>query len=177
MPVKEINLPEIGLVKIYKRQGLKNMRLSLPRTDYVRLTMPAWLPYKAGIVFIKQKQGWIKINKPKIKPALKKPIKEDAEAYLKPRLSELAQLHGYSYNKVSFRYLKSRWGSCNAKKEITLNIMLMHLPHKLIDHVLVHELVHTKILKHGPDFWHEFENVLPNAKHQRKLLNKQHPFI
>lgn len=177
MAVKEIEVPEVGLVKIYKRRDTRAMRLSLPYTNYVRLTMPAWLPYRVGVAFVRQKKDWIIANKIQVKAMPKKPLKAAAEAYLKPRLKLLAKKHGYSYNKVSFKYLRSRWGSCSTKKDITLNIMLMDLPTNLIDHVLIHELVHTKVLRHGPDFWKEFEERVPQAKRQRKILNTYNPHL
>ena len=40
---------------------------------------------------------------------------------------------------------------------------LLHLPQRLIDYILLHELVHTKVKNHSKDFWNELETVVPNA--------------
>lgn len=60
-------------------------------------------------------------------------------------------------------------GKLHKSKDITLNTFLMTLPWNLIDYVLIHELVHTKVLHHGVQFWEEFDRCLPNAKQYRKI--------
>ncbi|HVW23480.1 MAG TPA: SprT family zinc-dependent metalloprotease [Candidatus Saccharimonadales bacterium] len=104
-------------------------------------------------------------------------LKEQAEALLPQRLQNLAQNHGFSYRSVGVKQLKSRWGSCDHQQNINLNIFLMQLPWELIDYVLIHELVHTRVLKHGPDFWSEFEAVWPNAKRLRRRLREHQPVL
>lgn len=104
-------------------------------------------------------------------------LKKQAEDLLPPRLEMLAEEHGFAYSDVSVRQLKARWGSCNNKKQIVLNIFLLQLPWALIDYVLLHELVHTKALHHGTDFWDIFENVLPGAKQRRKDLKGYSPTL
>jgi len=47
---------------------------------------------------------------------------------LPQRLQAFATQTGFSYRSVSVKQLKSRWGSCNTEKEITLNLFLMQLP-------------------------------------------------
>lgn len=79
-------------------------------------------------------------------------LKVEGKKYLPQRLAELAKAHGFSYSSVSFKDLKSRWGSCSTKREICLNVQLMRLPRHLIDHVLLHELCHTVEMNHGPRF-------------------------
>lgn len=102
-------------------------------------------------------------------------LRKQADELLPPRLQMLAEEHGFVYAGVSVRQLKTRWGSCNSKKEIVLNIFLLQLPWALIDYVLLHELVHTKALHHGADFWKIFDTVLPGAKQRRKDLKEYHP--
>ena len=92
-------------------------------------------------------------------------------------LQQLADQYGFAYNSVSMKQLKARWGSCSHKRDITLNIFLMQLPWQLIDYVLVHELVHTKVLHHGQDFWTSFAACLPDAKKRRSELRAYHPYF
>ena len=47
---------------------------------------------------------------------------------------------------------------------ISLNMKLLHLPQQLIDYILLHELVHTRVKNHSKDFWNELETVVPNAR-------------
>lgn len=102
-------------------------------------------------------------------------LRKQAESLLPGRLAELGNKHGFTYSSVEVRQLKARWGSCSSKQEITLNLFLMQLPWDLIDYVLIHELVHTKALHHGPDFWALFETALPGAKKKRTQLRNHQP--
>ena len=91
------------------------------------------------------------------------------------RIGELAQLHNFRYNRVSIRKQKTRWGSCSSKDNINLNMNLLHLPSELMDYILLHELVHTRVKNHSRDFWNELETVVPNAREiDRKLKDYQY---
>jgi predicted metal-dependent hydrolase len=102
-------------------------------------------------------------------------LRVQAEQLLPQRLQNLAEQHNLRYSSVAVRQLKSRWGSCDQTGHIILNIFLMQLPWDLIDYVLLHELTHTQILRHGPDFWQAFEKFLPSAKQRRKEIKKYQP--
>lgn len=83
----------------------------------------------------------------------------EAKNILPSRLAKLAQYHGFRYNKVTIRNNKRNWGSCSSKNNISLNLQMMKLPDELIDYVLVHELIHTEIKNHGPEFWKEMDKL------------------
>jgi predicted metal-dependent hydrolase len=104
-------------------------------------------------------------------------LRREAEALLPQRLQTLAQQTGFSYKNVSVKQLRSRWGSCSTDKEIVLNLFLMQLPWHLIDYVLLHELVHTKVMRHGAPFWEELERHTPYAKRLRKEIHTHHPVL
>jgi predicted metal-dependent hydrolase len=97
-------------------------------------------------------------------------LRHEAQQHLPQRLAELAQLHGFTFRSVSIRQLKSRWGSCDQDKNIKLNLYLMQLPWELIDYVLLHELVHTKVMQHGPVFWRAMTELAPNTPQLRKQI-------
>lgn len=107
----------------------------------------------------------------------KRAAKAEGEQLLPKRLVELAQKHGFAYNDVSIRHLKTRWGSCSSLHHITLNYYLMQLPWELIDYVLVHELSHTRELNHGPEFWRTVQECLPDYKQRRQLLKNYQPSL
>ena len=88
------------------------------------------------------------------------------------RLTELADQYGYTYNKVFIRNQKTRWGSCSAKNNISLNIKLLLLPEDLRDFIILHELVHTKVKDHSNDFWAELLKIKPDAKVLAERVNR-----
>lgn len=104
-----------------------------------------------------------------------KALRNEAEAELPGRLANIAESGNFSYKSVSVKQLKGRWGSCDQDKNIVLNLFLMQLPWHLIDYVLLHELIHTQYLHHGPDFWDAFLRHQPNAKQLRKEIRQYQP--
>jgi predicted metal-dependent hydrolase len=68
------------------------------------------------------------------------------------------------YNQLKFMQLEKRWGSCTPSNNIILNIDAIKLPFSLIDYLIVHELVHTKIKNHSKAFWVELSRHLHGWK-------------
>lgn len=116
------------------------------------------------------------INNPNLQEFIKKGITEtlrhEAKYYLPKRLSELAIQHRFIYKDVFIKNLKSKWGSCSHQNNINLNLHLMRLPEKLIDYVLVHELVHTVVKNHSADFWNLLQAKMPDAKARHREMKK-----
>jgi predicted metal-dependent hydrolase len=56
---RQIELPTIGTVMLYKRRGNRSLRLSIGSAGEIRISMPYWLPYKAGEQFALSKAAWI----------------------------------------------------------------------------------------------------------------------
>lgn len=104
-------------------------------------------------------------------------LRKEAEALLPQRLATLAARTGLTYNNVRIKQLKSRWGSCSSGKEITLNLFLMQLPWHLIDYVLLHELAHTRVMRHGEPFWEELEKHVTQPKQLRREIAGYQPTL
>ncbi len=233
MAVKNVDIPPIGAVRLYKRRGARSIRLSVTSTGTVRVSLPYWLPYEAGIKFASSKQTWIlaqldqqqtnllidgqavgkshhlyfvrlveaeristrvdgnsiRVTYPvslaphsksvqrAAEAACVRALRSQAEALLPQRLHALSDRYDLPYRSSNVKRLKGRWGSCDAEKNITLNLFLMQLSWHLIDYVLLHELTHTKVLHHGADFWQEFERHLPAAKRLRREIRTHRPVV
>ncbi len=65
MAAKLVELENIGPVELSKRRGNRNIRLSFSRNGNVRVSLPYWLPYQAGLQFVLQRQDWILAHRPK----------------------------------------------------------------------------------------------------------------
>jgi len=79
--------------------------------------------------------------------------------------------------KVSFRFNKSRWGSCSAKNALSFNYYLAKLPKELIEYVVVHELAHIRHKNHSRAFWEEVEKFLKDYKLRIRKLKKMEKII
>ena len=172
--------PEVGIIKYFKNNRAKRIIISL-KPDYVRVVIPQRQSFKNARQFVESRLEWIKINKEKMESQFEKSKllpkidRKIARKVLCRRIGELAQLHNFVYNRISIRKQKSRWGSCSSKDNINLNANLLHLPSELMDYVLLHELVHTRVKNHSKDFWDELETVVPNARQiDRKLKDYQY---
>jgi hypothetical protein len=100
----------------------------------------------------------------------------EAREYLPGRLAQLAAKCGFRYNGLTIRNNKSNWGSCSSRNTISLNLHLMKLPDHLIDFILLHELVHTRVKNHGPEFWKMLDAVTGGqAKQLTREVKKYSP--
>ena len=104
------------------------------------------------------------------KKAYLKALTLEAKNYLPSRLKFLSEKYDFKYNKIALRNQRTRFGSCSFCNNINLNINLMKYDFDVIDYVIIHELVHTKIKNHSKEFWQEVEKYCPNYKNLRKML-------
>lgn len=71
---------------------------------------------------------------------------------------------------------QSRWGSCTvATAEIRISDRLKHVPDYVLDSVLVHELTHTFIPGHTPEFW-RWADKTPLAERTKGYLEAYQRF-
>ena len=96
--------------------------------------------------------------------------KTTAKKTLTSRLKLLADKYGFRYNKVSIKSQRTIWGSCSLKNNISLNMKLVKLPDELMDYIILHELVHTRIHNHSKKFWAELDLCVGNSKVIAKRL-------
>jgi predicted metal-dependent hydrolase len=135
------------------------------RAEDLERTIPRGVSLKKARQFLNSRIPWIKRHLRRFEQlgdncerAPLPPIsRARARAALIARLEALADLHDFKFNKVSIRNQKTKWGSCSSKNNMSLNMNLVRLPAELIDYVLLHELVHTRIKNHSVRFWAELD--------------------
>ena len=101
-----------------------------------------------------------------------KKLADKALQHIPKRVSYYAKQIGVTYEKITIRNQKTRWGSCSSKGNLNFNCLLMLTPPEVIDYVIVHELCHRKEMNHSRVFWAEVEKVIPNYKEQVKWLKE-----
>lgn len=105
---------------------------------------------------------------------LKQWLKIQAHALLLNKTQEWSKKLNISFRSVSIGSARKRWGSCNSKRDLRYSWYLIMLPLRLIDYVVVHELVHIKQFNHSRQFWDEVLKGLPSAKELKKELQVYH---
>jgi predicted metal-dependent hydrolase len=73
-------------------------------------------------------------------------------SWLSERTTALARRTGTNASRIAVRDLGFRWGSCGKNGVLFFNWRLLQLPVRLIDYIIVHELVHLRELHHNPEF-------------------------
>lgn len=107
-----------------------------------------------------------------IKKALCTWLHAQANNHFKPWLVSLSKETGLHFTAVTIRDNSTRWGSCSAKKRISLDVKLLFLPPELVRYVMLHELCHTQYLDHSTRFWSLLEQFEPACKTLRRQLRK-----
>lgn len=93
--------------------------------------------------------------------------------FLQSRVPIWVERTGLVPAKIKFNRAKTRWGSCNSKKQINMNWKLIcYAPH-LIDYVIVHELCHLKHMNHSEQFWNLLAGYMPEYRVYEKILDEQ----
>lgn len=113
-------------------------------------------------------------NKGLVKTALQGWLKRRAQHCLVPWLERVSTRTGLQFAKVGIRSATTRWGSCSAKKNISLNCKLLLLPANLVEHVLLHELCHTIYMNHSKQFWDLVRSFDSDCHVLRKQLKQAH---
>ena len=77
---------------------------------------------------------------------------------------------GLKYGSLSVRDQSSRWGSCSARRGISLNWRLVLLSPALQDYIILHELAHLSEMNHSKRFWTLLDHYDPlRVVHEAEL--------
>lgn len=135
--------------------------------------------------FVESKRGWIEKHLQFVSE--KQKLLRNAEPYTEeeitsfiakakeiiPQKAEIyAHKIGVTYNKITIRCQRTRWGSCSSKGNLNFNCLLVLLPDEIIDSVVVHELCHRKQMNHSGKFYAEIEKVFPDYNSCCKWLKQ-----
>ena len=135
--------------------------------------------------FVETKRNWIEKHLQSVSE--KQKLLENIEPYteeeirsfvakamkiIPPKVEFYADKIGVTYNKITIRCQRTRWGSCSSKGNLNFNCLLVLLPDEIIDSVVVHELCHRKQMYHSAKFYTEIEKVFPAYNRCRQWLKQ-----
>lgn len=96
--------------------------------------------------------------------------KRQAKVKLKERFDYYKTLLNIKPNKMDIRDIQNGWGSCTPNKEIFYHWKCVMAPLKVIDYLVVHELVHLEYPNHSREFWGKVALILPDYKNSKTWL-------
>ena len=96
---------------------------------------------------------------------------QTGRAWLRNRAPSLITLTGASPSRVEVRDLGYRWGSCGKNGTLYFSWKAMQLPVRLVDYLVVHELVHLVERRHNDAFTRMMDEHLPLWRQHRQELN------
>lgn len=170
------------------RSKRKTLAIEIRPDMRVVVRAPEKIPQNEIIKFVEEKQNWIKKHlvqmyfKAEENKKQKKGLaltNADIEKLCQKALSVIpdkvkyyAEIMGVTYGRITIRNQKTRWGSCSSKGNLNFNCLLMLMPDKVLDYVVVHELCHLKQMNHSKKFWMEVERYMPDYQNYKKWLNE-----
>lgn len=110
-----------------------------------------------------------------IEAALVNWYKSCAARHLVEQVERWSKAAGLVPSRVLVRNQRRRWGSCSSDGSLRFNWRIIMAPPALIDYLIVHELVHLRILNHSKLFWAEVARLMPDYKARRSLLKEIEP--
>jgi predicted metal-dependent hydrolase len=92
--------------------------------------------------------------------------------WLYERTTALAHRTGTDASRIEVRDLGFRWGSCGKNGVLFFNWRLLQLPIRLIDYIIVHELMHLQEPHHSREFWQALDRALPTWRQLKDALRR-----
>jgi predicted metal-dependent hydrolase len=76
-------------------------------------------------------------------------------------------------NRLFVQFMLRQWGSCNPiTGNIRLNTQLAQKPKACLDYVLLHELCHLRVPRHGEAFVALLNQHMADWQERKQLLNR-----
>lgn len=168
------------------RSNRRTISLEITASGKVIVRAPQRMPEAEIQKFVEEKSAWLRKHLQKregAQAALQeegKFTKEDIEKLVKlakkvipVKVAYYARILNVTYDRITIRNQKTRWGSCSSKGNLNFNCLLMMAPPEVLDYVVVHELCHRLEMNHSKRFWAQVERVLPDYRKPRKWLKEQ----
>lgn len=175
-----VEIKDIGIIGIKRSYRAKRLILKINEDRTILVSVPRGVSSDMAIGFVVSKTLWIKKTLKKM--SMQKEVRENSNEKVdiidrqkaKPiiinRVEFLAKLFDFSYSRITIKDQKTIWGSCSSKNNLNFNYKIASLPEKLMDYVILHELVHTKVKNHSKRFWDKLDQYVPDSKSLRKEL-------
>ena len=162
------------------RSDRKTIAIQIQPDGQVLVRCPGRMCLADVEAFVDRKRQWIakhlamikQQEVPRYSPEDIARFREQMRIAVMQRVAYYAPIVGVSYNRITVRAQRTRWGSCSSKGNLNFNCLLVLVPPEVLDYIVVHELCHRKELNHSARFWKEVERVLPDYRVQEKWIRQ-----
>ncbi|MCF8149926.1 MAG: M48 family metallopeptidase [Burkholderiaceae bacterium] len=100
-------------------------------------------------------------------------LQQRALKHFAQRLDHFASQLELTVPQLRLSSAHTRWGSCSKHGGIRVNWRLIHLPTRLGDYVVAHEVAHLREMNHSPRFWSVVNSIYPDWKAARGELKQR----
>ena len=145
----------------------------------VLVRAPRRMPERQIREFVQSREAWIRRHMQKLpapQPAFSKEeltaLSSRARSVIPDKAARYAKLVGVTYGRITVRSQHTRWGSCSGKGNLNFNCLLMLVPEKVLDYVIIHELCHRKQMNHSAAFWALVAKNCPHWRESRSWLKQ-----
>ena len=165
------------------RKSVKRINLRVkPPDGRIEASIPRRCPYPEFEKFVCEHAGWIRKAQTRILESPqsvassateeeRKEWRQIVEAFTPLLIERWEAVIGVKCQKLVYRDMKSRWGSCQPSTgRICINTRLALYPPECLEYVVVHELCHLRERGHGPAFKSLMDLYLPDWRERRNLL-------
>lgn len=79
---------------------------------------------------------------------------------------------GRSYQRITLRDTRSRWGSCSSQGALMFSWRLIMAPPQVLAYVAAHEVAHLAEMNHSQAFWSQVERIYGPYDTERRWLRE-----
>ena len=98
--------------------------------------------------------------------------KARALEHITQRVEHYAQITGLKHESIRVNSATTRWGSCGHKDTLNFTWRLIMAPARVVDYVIIHELMHLKQKNHSHKFWEEVAKIIPDYKQDERWIKQ-----
>jgi predicted metal-dependent hydrolase len=126
--------------------------------------------------------NWLEADSPQVQQFIAKGIErygdkvppktehELCKAEIFELVDQWAKRIGVQPRRVQMRTMYRKWGSCSRRGTITLDTALCHVPLRLVEYMICHELVHLIEFNHGEGFRNLMSLYMPDWEERKREL-------
>ncbi|WP_158098955.1 YgjP-like metallopeptidase domain-containing protein [Flavonifractor sp. An100] len=170
--------PDGPITYVFVQKQVKNLNLRVSPQGEITLSAPRRCPPERGDEFIREKSSWLHrvLHRQKGEEEEFPPLPDRVECLSLLRLAvervyPLVAPLGVAMPEIKVRKMRSQWGNCHwMQGYITLNTALARCPEELREYVALHELVHFLHHDHGPGFYAQMDQLMPDWRQRRRVL-------